>query len=260
MKKIKFITFLTVAFLLIFCTTAYASENVFDAPDVIGANDYAKVMQPSTVEYINASNDALMSRYKSKIVFVTVPTTGKETIDSYAEQLYKSWSLAYTGDGSSVMVVLATEDMEYWPIVGSHIQSALSPDIVNNILLQYMEPDFEKRDFDGAIRKTYDAFNNWYSSTYNDAYKTDNENNNDKGSSKEKSKFPGLIWTMFKILFFGLIVIFILYIYMRRKIRLKRLAKRKRMRRATIEKYRSEPKEQYSFSYSYIRDDDEWDS
>lgn len=257
MKKSKFFIFLTLAFMFVLSITAYASENVFDTPDIIGANDYAKVMQPSTVEYINASNDALMSRYKSKIIFVTVPTTGKESIDSYAQRLYKSWSVAYIGDGSSVMTVMATDDMEYWTIVGSHIQSALTPDTVNNILLKYTEPDFDKRDFDGAIRKTYDALNNWYSSTYNDEYRDDNQNGSESNKSKEKSKLPGIIWALFRIMLLALILVFILYVYLRRKIRLRRLAKRKRMRRETIEKYRSEPKEQYSFSYSYIRDDND---
>lgn len=259
MKKSKILTFLTLIFLLMFCITAYASSDVFDSPDIIGANDFAKVMQPSTVEYINSSNEALMSRYKSKIIMVTVPTTGKETIDSYAQKIYKAWSIAYVGDGSSVMIVMATDDMEYWTIVGSHIQSALTPDTVNNILLQHMEPGFEKRDFDGAIRKTYDAFNNWYNSTYNGAYKDDSQNNSDNSTAKDKSNLPGIIWTVFKILLLVLILVIIVYVYLRRKIRLKMIAKRKRMRRATIEKYRSEPKEQYSFSYSYIRDDDEWD-
>ena len=257
MKKSKILTFLTFAFLLMFCTTVYASADVFNAPDIIGANDFAKVMQPSTVEYINSSNDALMSRYKSKIIMVTVPTTGKETIDSYAQRLYKAWSIAYVGDSSSVMVVMATDDMEYWTIVGSHIQSALTPDTVNSILLQHMEPGFEKRDFDGAIRKTYDAFNNWYDSTYNGSYNDDNLNNAESSTSKDKSKLPGIIWTVFKILILVLILVLIVYIYLRLKIRLKMIDKRKRMRRATIEKYRSEPKEQYSFSYSYIHDDDD---
>lgn len=258
MKISKFIIFLTMSFLIIFSSTAYASENVFDAPDIIGANDYAKVMQPSTVEYINASNDALMSQYKSKIIFVTIPTTGKESIDSYAQRLYKSWSAAYIGDGSSVMLVMATEDMEYWPIVGSHIQSALTPNVVNDILLKYTEPDFEKRDFDGAIRKTYDALNGWYNSTYNGAYKNNIQNETKNNTSDEKSNIGSILWTICKMVFLALIVILILYVYLRRKIRLKKIAKRKRMRRATIEKYRSEPKEQYSFSYSYIRDDDDY--
>ncbi len=260
MKKAKTLTLLTAIFIIIFCISAYGAENVFETPAIIGANDYAQVMQPSTIEYINESNDALMSQYKSKIILVTVPTTGIDTIDTYTTKLYKAWSVSYIGDGSSVMVVMATDDMQYWTVVGNHLQSALTPDIVNSILLQYMEPDFEKRNFDAAVRKTYDAFRQWYNSTYNSAYKDETQQNDIAGNTtKDNSKLPGIIWSVFKITFFALIIILVFYVYLRRKIRLRRLAKRRRIRRATIEKYRNEPKEQYSFSYSYMSDDDEWD-
>ncbi len=259
MKTIKFVVTLLIASIL-FCNITVTANNIFEAPTDISANDFAGVMQPSTAEYIKSRNDVLMNQCKSKIIFAVVPTTGNESIDSYAQRLYKAWSVAYIGDSSSVFVLLSTDDMQYWTIVGSHIRSALTQDIVNNILLTYMEPDFAKKDFDAAIRKTYDAFADWYGKTYKASYNTSiDETDTQPDTNKPKSNLLATIWNVIKILLVAILVLIVLYIYIRRKVRLRQIARRRRMRRERIEKYRSnEPQEQYSFSYSAMRDDDEF--
>lgn len=259
MKTIKFVVTLLITAIL-FCSVTVNANSIFEAPADISANDFAGVVQPSTAEYIKSRNDVLMNQCKSKIIFAVVPTTGNESIDSYAQRLYKAWSVAYIGDSSSVFVLLATDDMQYWTIVGSHIQSALTQDVVDNILLTYMEPDFAKKDFDAAIRKTYDAFADWYGETFKAAYNTPTaENDTQTDTTKPKSNVLSTIWCVLKILLVAVIALIVLYIYIRRKIRLRQIARRRRMRRERIEKYRSsEPKEQYSFSYSAMRDDDEF--
>ena len=259
MKITKFVVTLLITAIL-FCSVTVSAGGIFETPEVISANDFAGVMQPSTVEYIKSRNDVMMNQCKSKIIFAVVPTTGAESIDSYANRLYKAWSVAYIGDSSSVFVLLATEDMQYWTVVGSHIQSALTQDIVNSLLLTYMEPDFAKKDYDAAIRKTYDAFADWYGKTFKNAYNTSTtETDTQADTTKPKSNVLATIWNVIKILLVAAVVLIVLSLYIRRKIRLRQIAHRKRMRRARIEKYRSsEPKEQYSFSYSAMRDDDEF--
>ncbi|MBQ7901591.1 MAG: TPM domain-containing protein [Clostridia bacterium] len=259
MRKLRTIIIAIIAAMLVLTQmTAIAADKIFEVPETISVNDYSGVIQPSTKTYIQSRNEVLMNETQSKIIFVAVPTTGNERIDEYAKRLYKAWSVAYIGDNSSVFILLATDDMQYWPIVGSHIESAMTPDIVDDYLLRFLEPDFANRDFDAAIRKTYDALADWYSDTFNTALANTPNTNADSDNAKSGVSFVSVIGIVLKILLVLALVLIIALIYIRRQIRLKQIAQRKRMRMAKIQKYKNtEPMEQYSYYYSSVRDDDD---
>lgn len=205
-----------------------AAVNIFDVPDTISVNDYSVVMNEETKSYIRGCNDALMANTESKIVMVTVPTTGEEPIDKYATRLYSAWGVKNAGNNTSTFVIIATDDMEYWVIVGENLKSALTPDIINNILIENMEPDFANRNFDQAIRKTYNAINSWYSKTFH----TPVNNNSDVPDAGKKGinglKILAITAKVILYIIIALIVLILLYAYLKREIRLRQIARRRK--------------------------------
>ncbi len=243
MKNIKTIVMLIAC--MVFPIVCSAAVDIFDVPDTISVNDYSVVMNEETKSYIRGCNDALMASTESKIIIVTVPTTGEEAIDEYATRLYNTWGVKNAGNNTSTFVLLATDDMEYWVIVGENLKSAFTADMVNSILLEYMEPDFAVRNFDQAIRKTYNAINSWYSKTFHTPAKPQPSEQGDSKKSNNGLIILGIIAKVLLYAFIALVVVVILYAYLKREIRLRQMARRRRL----------EKKEKFSYSQAPKNDD-----
>lgn len=229
MKKQLFATVIFAAIIMTI-NAAFAAVNIFDVPENISVNDYSVVMQPSTKTYIRQCNNTLMDTAKAKIIFVTVPSTGGESIDSYAQRLRSAWGVSSIGNDSSTFVLLATEDMQYWAITGEHIRSALTDEMLDEILLKYTEPDFSQKNFNVAIEKTFNAIASWYTTAYGMApfseaalANTPAANSNDGSSAKT-------IWRTVRTVMITIAVIALLFFIIRRYLRLYILSKRRKER------------------------------
>jgi uncharacterized membrane protein YgcG len=208
-----------------------AAKDIFEAPENISVSDFAKVLSTNTKAYMMSANEALLSTKGAKIVFVTVDTTSSERVDLYADRIYKSWGIKNINNGNSVMVLFSIDDMQYWICVPETLKSVLTSDVTNKLLMDYAESDFASGNFDSSARKLYDALNSWYNSTY----KSDIANE-DKDTSDTKSSVNvfGIILTVLKWLGIILLIVFtafILFIFIRREIRLRKLKNQRRQRR-----------------------------
>lgn len=218
------------AALIILTTAASAAVNVFDVPENISVNDYSVVMQPGTKSYIRQCNNTLMDSVGAKVIFVTVPTTGGESIDSYAKRLRSAWGVSSIGNDSSTFVLLATEDMEYWAIVGDHIKSALTDETVDEIMLKYTEPDFSQRNFDAAAEKTFDAISSWYTTAYGLTPFSRTAVANTAADNTDKAAETKAIWHTVRTVLITIVVIAILFVITRRCLRLYVLSQRRKQR------------------------------
>lgn len=229
-KYIKSIAALFAA-LTVITSAAFAAVNVFDVPENISVNDYSVVMQTGTKTYIRQCNNTLMDSVGAKVIFVTVPTTGGESIDSYAKRLRSAWGVSSIGNDSSTFVLLATEDMEYWAIVGDHIKSALTDETVDEIMLKYTEPDFSQRNFDAAIEKTFDAISSWYTTAYgltpfsrNTVANTASADNTDNAANAKA------LWHTVRTVLITAAALVVLFFVVRRCLRLYVLSQRRKQR------------------------------
>ncbi len=227
MKKLFKYIILACVMLSVFSVTSYAKKDVFDAPQSIGVNDFSSVISDETKKQINSANDILMERTESKIIFVTVPTTDGEDIDVYAKNMYNAWGVDSIGDSSSTFILMATDDMDYWAIVGSHLRSALDEETVTNFLLKNMEPDFAKKEFDTAVKKTYEAISMWYTGNYK-ITPISNASINTDGVENDENK--GKITLSVKVIVIFIIIGIIAFLIIKRKIKLYQISQKKRQR------------------------------
>lgn len=234
MKKVIFFSIVLILTIGI-NTIAFSADKIFSVPDEISVNDFSKVMSDNTKTFMINSNEKLYDSTGSKVVFVTVPTTDREPVDQYARRLYDAWGMSSVGGNTSTFVLLATDDMEYWVIVGDNLSSALTKEYIEKILLAYMEPDFAKGNFDAAIKNTYIAISEWYTGHYNSDLDITPDNPAEK--PEEKSNNTGAIWLSLKILLAVVLVGGAVYLIVRRRIRLYAVEQRKRQRIQSYRKY-----------------------
>jgi len=104
-------------------------------------------------------------------------------------------------------------------------------EVVTDMLMEHAEADFASGNFDSSARKLYDALNNWYNTTYkSDIVKDETDTN----QSKPSVNIFAYILTALKwlgIVIIALFTVVILFIFIRRELRLKKLANQRRQRR-----------------------------
>lgn len=159
MKKLAVI--LTVIFLMLTVNT-YAKK----AEEFTSTVDYADIISDSTERYIYTQNKNLFKKTNARVIFASASDTGDMTTYDYAKELYDNLGIKNIGRNNSIFIFLYPEEKDYCLIVSDGISATLTEAYAQKCLVEYMEKDFEKGNYDDAVVKTFNAFAGWYQEEY----------------------------------------------------------------------------------------------
>lgn len=166
---------------------------VLDEADVIGAQ---------TENYINEKNNALQEACGAQIVFVVVDFTGTYAIDDYAYEVFNTWGIGDKAENNGMLYVLAIGAEDYYALPGSGVLDVLSGGDLQNILDDYMEPDFALGDYDAAVLATFKRTLNVLEDKYNVQYAansgyTQQNDMYDSARDAQGSRFTRTVFSLF---------------------------------------------------------------
>jgi uncharacterized protein len=114
-------------------------------------NDFAGVLDPTTVAQLNDLCRQVDEKAKAQIAVVTVKTLdGQEAFD-YGVALYQAWGIGKKGTDRGVLILLATQDRKYYTNVGYGLEGIL-PDGKVGGFGREMVPLLRANDFNGAVK------------------------------------------------------------------------------------------------------------
>jgi len=159
MKKI-FTLLLVLIFCLSFSASAYAvvgqSESFYVA-------DYSNVISSETENEIIAANAALEAQCNgAQIVVVTVDYLDGMYSDEYAYQLFNDWGVGSAQYNNGMLLLLATEENKAWLAYGLGLNSVLDSSKVDDWLEDYFWSDFDRGNYDEAVRELFAVLYEWY--------------------------------------------------------------------------------------------------
>lgn len=128
--------------------------------------DQANVLSSETEARIVYNNDLLYDACGAQIVFVTVNSTGSESIDDYAYDLFNQWGIGSSDRENGFLVLMAIDDDNYYALPGTGLEKKLSSGEIKLMLDDDLEPDFAARDYDAGAKALFDALYNRISSEY----------------------------------------------------------------------------------------------
>lgn len=146
-----------------------------DSTAVVGSYTYvydnSHVLTDPTMAYIDAMNTSLFAQTGAQILVVTVDTTGGADIVDYATELGNQYGVGSRERNNGLVIVLALEDETASGLLGDYGVSGGSGlydygDELTSLLYANLESDFAAGDYDAGIRKTFDAYINWFSDFY----------------------------------------------------------------------------------------------
>ena len=113
-------------------------------------NDFAGVLDASTVAQLNALCQQVDEKAKAQIAVVTVKSLdGQEAVD-YGVALYQAWGIGKKGSDRGVLILVATQDHKYYTNVGYGLEGIL-PDGKVGGFGREMVPILRTGDYNAAI-------------------------------------------------------------------------------------------------------------
>lgn len=135
--------------------------------------DSANVLTDDTEQHIITKNQRLFRETGGEIVIAAVDFLGGEDIDDYVYDMFNSWGVGSKERNNGILLVLAIGEENYYAQSGYGIEDYFDASRLDDLLYEYLEPDFAKGDYDAGVKKffnaTLDEMESYYAS-YTDEY------------------------------------------------------------------------------------------
>ena len=136
-------------YLALFGAAVVAAQNV---PYLSGrVVDDARVLSDAARDRLTAALKAHEDATTNQVVVLTVPTTGDDSIEAYANNVFHAWKLGQKGKDNGVLVVVAPNDHKLRIEVGYGLEGTLPDGAAGEIIRTWMTPAFKAGNFDKGI-------------------------------------------------------------------------------------------------------------
>lgn len=137
-------------------TTVTASDLLTKPAQRAYIVDTAGMVSAEDAAQISKIGAELRSKTKAEIVVVTVPTLGDTDIESYANELFRSWGIGDVRMNNGVLLLIAKDDRAFRIEVGYGLEGAITDDYAGSVL-DAMTPAFRNENYSAAILRAYGA-------------------------------------------------------------------------------------------------------
>ena len=134
--------------------------------------DEAGILIDKTMEHIDAMNASLFAQTGAQIMVKTVNSTNGQDILEYAIDLGNQYGVGDAERNNGVVMVLALDNIsasglqgDYGVVVGDGLTDY--GNAFSSMQYEYLEDDFAAGSYDAGVKKTMDAFFDWFADYYN---------------------------------------------------------------------------------------------
>ena len=135
-------------------TTVTASDLLTKPAQRAYIVDTAGMVSAEDAAQISKIGAELRSKTKAEIVVVTVPTLGGTDIESYANELFRSWGIGDARMNNGVLLLIAKDDRAFRIEVGYGLEGAITDGYAGSVL-DAMKEEFRKENYSPAILTAY---------------------------------------------------------------------------------------------------------
>ena len=116
--------------------------------------DDANMVEPEDREKILAMGRDLDRATKAQVVVVTMTSLGSDSIENYANRLFRKWGIGDRTKNNGVLLLIAKEDRKFRIEVGYGLEGAITDGYAGSVL-DGMKSDFRSGKYSPAIVAAY---------------------------------------------------------------------------------------------------------
>ncbi len=114
-------------------------------------NDFAGMLLPETKETLIATLTQFTQETSSEISVVTVNDLGGDSIENFANELFREWGIGTEKNDNGVLLLVSKEDRKVRIEVGYGLEGALPDATANAIIQNDILPEFKNGDYDLGV-------------------------------------------------------------------------------------------------------------
>ena len=202
---------LLLALLFVLTTLAAGATTVFAASypkPTDNVADSAGILSEGTIRSIRNANEATAEEVGAVIALCTVSTTGDTAIGEYARGVFKDWKL-----GESILILIAVDDMNYYFLQSTSIDSVLTNDELREITNEYLENDFVDGNIDTGVMKVSSKLSSILSSRLPKVETNDSDKNETKSAGSVIAGFFKAILIIIIIAVVAFVALFVIALF-----------------------------------------------
>jgi len=113
--------------------------------------DQTATLDSNTRTHLENELAALDARKGAQLAVLIVPTTGDDTVESYARRVFDTWQLGRTGVDDGILFLVAKEDRRLRIEVGYGLEGAVPDLLAGRIIREQVTPRFKVEDYAGGV-------------------------------------------------------------------------------------------------------------
>ncbi len=120
-------------------------------------NDFANILDQETKDYIYSQSKALNDKTSIQLVVTTIETIENETIETFANELFRLWGIGNKDKNNGLLILLALKERKIRIEVGYGLESIINDAKAGRFLRTYATPYLSKNEFSKGILSLYKA-------------------------------------------------------------------------------------------------------
>lgn len=166
-------------------------------PDNKYVLDQAGVLSDATERDIVSQNQKLFEKTGGEIVIAAVDFLDGESIEDYAYDMFNTWGVGSEERNNGILLVMAIGEDNYYAQSGYGIEGYFDGGKIQDLLDEYLEPDFAVGNYDAGAKKFFDAaFSELNAYSYDDEYDNTGEAYDDGYEFSDRSSRTGFLMTL----------------------------------------------------------------
>jgi uncharacterized protein len=118
-------------------------------------NDYAKVIDSDSSQYIFSVGKELEDKTGAQATVIVINSLEGETIESYANGIFREWGIGQKDKNNGLLILLAMEEKQWRVEVGTGLEGAVTDIYSSRMMNEIAVPKFKQNQYGPGLREAY---------------------------------------------------------------------------------------------------------
>ena len=129
-------------------------------------NDYAKVIDSDSAQYILSVGKELEDKTGAQATVVVIDSLQGESIESYANGIFRSWGIGQKDKNNGLLILLSIKEKKWRVEVGTGLEGAITDIYSSRVMNDFAVPKFKQNQYGQGLRAAYSVLSDSIAKEY----------------------------------------------------------------------------------------------
>lgn len=130
-------------------------------------NDYAKVLDSKSTQYILSVGKELEAKTGAQATVVVIDSLKGVPIETYATGIFREWGIGQKDKNNGLLILLSVKERKWRVEVGTGLEGAVTDIYSSRVMNDYAVPKFKQNQYGEGLRAAYSVLSDSIAKEYN---------------------------------------------------------------------------------------------